>query len=233
LVESLQLVLCEFAHGFNTQQGPVGQPHGATTSSSSFGPSVVQVQMPTQIRENPAVVHEQIRREQVEEIQPIMNIEKLKTEVHQVTQPLLDKEIKPVAYQQVTLAREVLPEVIHRGGPAPLRDISTVAYQNTQNMTVQKPAIYTEVDETTIIEEIQPVIYKETVVPSIIQETQPIYQKIVEGPTYIQETLAPRDISGTHHVPQQIYQQVPHHKILGQTVTTTTTSGAPTTQMRM
>jgi len=39
--------------------------------------NVVHVQLPTEVIQKPVAVHEQIRRERVEEIQPVVNIEKL------------------------------------------------------------------------------------------------------------------------------------------------------------
>jgi len=121
----------------------------------------------------------------------------LKTEVHQVTQPLLDKEIRSVNIEQRVLPTQVLPEVTTRGGIAAQRDVSSVNYLDAQKITVEKPAIFTEVDKLQIIEEIQPVIYKETIVPTLIKETQPVFQKIVEGAVYTQQVLPPLQLHGS------------------------------------
>jgi len=159
-----------------------------------------QVLLPTQIIEKPTAIHEEIRREQVEEIQPIVNVEKLKTEVHQVTQPLLDKEIRPIMVTEKTLPGQYLPEVIQpTTSMRSSGEFNTISYRESSSVTVEKPPIFMETDKKQIIEEIQPVIYKETVVPSVIRETKPSYQKIVEGTTYIQETLPPRELHGTSY----------------------------------
>jgi len=158
-----------------------------------------QQQLPKQVIQRDPAIHEQIRHETVQEVQPIVNVENLKTEIHQVTQPLIDKEIKPVTILHGSLAPETRPdiEIQSRDIRAPL-DYSTTS-QCSASMMVEKPPIYQGIDKTQIVEEIQPVIYKETIIPSIIQETKPIYQKIVEGPTYVQEVLPFKDISGQTH----------------------------------
>jgi len=151
---------------------------------------VSQVLLPTKVIEKPAAVHEEIRREQVEEIQPVINIEKLKTEVHQVTQPLVDREVRAVGVSERMLATEILPQ-INRPTVAlrSAQDVSTVSYRDQTNIVVEKPALYMETQKKQIIEEIQPVIYKETIVPTLIKETKQIYQTVVEGTTYVHQTL--------------------------------------------
>jgi len=168
----------------------------SSSSSNLNNATVERVLLPTQVIEKPVAIHEEIRREMVEEIQPVINVEKLKTEVHQVTQPLFDKEVRPVQIENRTLATEVLPEVLVAGrGVNMANDVSTTKYLDTTTVVVEKPAQFREVERRQIIEEIQPVIYKETVVPSVIQETKPVYQKIVEGPVYTQSTLAAQGVS--------------------------------------
>jgi hypothetical protein len=157
-----------------------------------------RVILPTQVRELPVAVHEEIRQELVEEVQPIIEVEKFKTEVHQVTQPLFDKEIRSVNVQSKTLATEILPEVNVQGrGVAMPQEHSTVRNLGTSSVVVEKPAKFIEIEKKQIIEEIQPIVYKETIVPTVIQETKPVYQKIVEGPVYVSETLAARSLSGS------------------------------------
>jgi len=161
------------------------------------------VMLPTQFVEKPTAVHEEIRRETIEEITPVVNVEKIKTEVHQITAPLFDKEIKPVLYEKKTLATEILPEVMIEGrGVRAVEDYSTTRYLDTKTTFVEKAAIINEVERTQIIEEIQPVVYKETIVPTVIRETKPVYQKIVEGTVYTHQTLAPRSLHETNfHYP--------------------------------
>jgi len=171
---------------------------------------------PKEVIQKPAVIHEQVKYEQVEEIQPIINVEKFKTQVVQKTQPLLDKEVKNVNVQQRTLNTEVLPEVnIATGGIPMARDTSTTQYDQA-SIVVEKAPIMMESENKRIIEEIQPVIYKETIVPTLIKETKPIYQKVVEGATYVQEVLPPRELHSTQFTyPENYTSNVihpqPHH----------------------
>lgn len=172
-------------------------------SNTVVAPIHESVMLPVQVVEKPTAVHEEIRRETIEEITPVVNVEKIKTEVHQITAPLFDKEIKPVLVEKKVLATEILPEVLVEGrGVRAVEDYSTTRYLDTKTTLVEKPAIYNEVERTQIIEEIQPVVYKETVVPTVIRETKPVYQKIVEGTVYTHQTLAPRSLHETNfHYP--------------------------------
>jgi len=167
--------------------------------TSATSPIIQEVLLPTQVIEKPVAIHEEIRNERVEEIQPVVNIEKFKTEVHQLKQPLFDREIKAVQLERGVLPSQYLPEVNLPGmGTSLPKEVSTVHMQGTTSRMVEKPAIYYETDKKQIIEEIQPVIYKETVIPTVIQETKPIYQKIVEGAVYTQEVLPARGLA-THY----------------------------------
>jgi len=166
--------------------------------------NIVHMQLPTEIIRQPVAVHEQIRRERVEEIQPVVNIEKFNTQVIQITQPLYDREIRPTGIEERVLPSQVLPDVIVPTRDARLPfDVSTVRYLDERGMVVEKPAIFQEIDKDKIIEEIQPVIYKETIVPSLIHETKPVFQKIVEGTTYVHETLPPLQFN------QSQYRDIP------------------------
>jgi len=179
--------------------------------------------LPVKIVEREAAIHETIRKEKVEEIQPVINVEKFQTEIHQVTQPLFDKEVKPVLMQKKVLATEILPEVLVEGrGVRMTSDVSTTSYSEKEVVVIEKAAQMIEIEKTQIIEEIQPVIYKETIVPSIIQETKPIYQKIIEGPVFVKETLPAQSLSGSkYHYPTTY---VSGATTLVQTTTTTTTT---------
>jgi len=176
------------------------QSTGFSTSGGQQQAYVSQVQLPTQTFTREAAIHEQIREETVEEIQPILNVERYKTEVIQKTQPLIDREVRPVNIQQQTLGTQILPEVTNQGTGAPWQqDSSSVNYLDTAKLIVEKPALIMETEKKQIVEEIQPVIYKETIVPSVIKATQPIYQKIVEGTTYAQEVLPVQQLSGSNY----------------------------------
>jgi len=166
---------------------------------------------PVQIQEKPAVIHERIRKEEVEEIQPIIHRELERLEIHQVTQPMVEQIVQPTQIQERTLAAETRP-IISKGVYTP----STAIPQGTQDIqafhkTVEKPAIIMETERRRVIEEIQPVIYKEILQPTIIRETREIFEKIIEAPIILQETRASQFIGRSQTAPmvtQSFVQQM-------------------------
>jgi len=153
--------------------------------------------LPVEVIEMPTVVHENIRQEQVEEIQPIIHVEREKTEIRQVTQPLLDKEIKAVVIEERVLPIEVLPTVNRDTGIIPESlESSTRTFEATVRQVVEKTPIVQETEKWRIIEEIQPIIYKETVIPHIIRTSRPIREVIVEAPVFNAVTLPTRELTG-------------------------------------
>lgn len=169
---------------------------------------ITKVQLPTQIFQQTPVIHEEIRGEQVEEITPVKNIERLTTNVVQLTQPLYDTETLPVQYQERNLTSKILPDISTPVKSAPIQwDHSTVNYVDTANVVVEKAPVVMETEKRQIIEEIQPVIYKETIVPTVIRSTQPVYQKVIEGTRYSQEVLPPQQLSNSSYSGYGHHQQ--------------------------
>jgi len=175
----------------------------------------VQV-LPTQVIEKPFVIHENIRREEVEEIQPIVEVEREKTEIRQIIQPLTDKEIKPVVYETRLLATEVLPTI--QPAAVAVVDVvpeSTRTFETTVRQVVEKKPIIQETEKWRIIEEVQPIIYREVIVPHIIRTSRPMREVVVEAPLYAETTLMRQDI----HLWQDTYTSfasrtaVPRHDI--------------------
>jgi len=160
--------------------------------SESFAPT-------TQLREHielTPIVHENIKEEFIEEIQPVVHVEREKTEVRQIMQPLIDKDVRPVKIEQRTLATEILPTVTKESVNVPRSTLqSTVNVEPVVRKVVEKPAIIKETERWRIIDEITPVIYKDTIVPTIIRVTKPIREVIVESPIYSEQTLAQREIT--------------------------------------
>jgi len=170
-----------------TESGPVQRMETMST------------QAPVELHENPPVVHERIRKEEVEEVQPVIHREHDRTEVHQILQPMYEGEVQTPQILEKQLPAEVLPTVT-RGvyTPSPL-DRNTTELGETERMTIEKPAIVYETERKKIIEEVQPVIYKETIQPTIIRETKPIYEKIVEAPVIVKEVREPIRLQNPHH----------------------------------
>jgi aspartate/glutamate racemase len=134
------------------------------------------------------VIHERIRKEEVEEIQPIIHREHEQLEVHQILQPMVEQIVQPTVIQERLLAAETRP-LVHRGGY--MGSVAPVATSDVQSFrkVVEKPAISVDVERRKVLEEIQPVVYKEILQPTIIRETKDIYEKIIEAPTIICSTL--------------------------------------------
>jgi hypothetical protein len=136
------------------------------------------------------IIHETIRREEVEEIQPVIHREREKTEIRKITQPIQTKETKGVTTTEVTLPVEVKAEVrMPVSEPPQLAVLPGVAHEQTRT-TVQKPPVVIETVKQKIVEEVTPVVYKQTVEPHVIKITQPIYEKIVEGPVYVNQAFS-------------------------------------------
>jgi len=182
---------------------PLGTTTTATTTTTTSTPMVecttvctpvaatattaTVTQLPTEHIERPAVIHERIRKEEVEEIQPVIHREHDRTEVHQVVQPMYEGQIDATNVLQKELAAEYRP-VLTRGTyvSAPLEK-STVEFEQAERLRVEKAPIIMETERKKIIEEVQPVVYKEIVQPTLIKETLPIYEKIVEAPVVVKE----------------------------------------------
>lgn len=162
--------------------------------SSSF--ITTRQELPREIIEKPVVIHETIRREQIEEVQPVIHLERERTEIRQITQPLFDKEVRPVTVEQRSLPEEFLPvqkkEYINVEKTAPL---STRSFEPIVQRTFEMAPIIEETERLRIIEEVTPVIYKETVIPTIIKVQKPIREVIIEAPTISECILAPRQMS--------------------------------------
>jgi len=182
------------------------------TTQPVFQQVQTQVLMePVQIQEKPVVVHERIRKEEVEEIQPIIHREHEKLEVHQVTQPMIEQIVQPTIFQDRALASETRP-IISKGSYI----ASTAIAQGTQDIqsfhkVVEKSPIIMETERKRVLEEIQPVIYKEILQPTIIRETKDIYEKVIEAPIIIQETRTSQFIGRSLPSPPVMasYQTVP------------------------
>jgi len=144
--------------------------------------------------ERPAVVHEKIKREEVEEIQPVIHRELDKTEIRQITQPYMEKEVKPVQIHESILPAENRATILPASTEIPREKFENLTeFEGVERRRVEKTPIIVETIKKHIIEEIQPIIYKEIHEPHVIKLTQPIYEKIVEAPVIFKERLPMRE----------------------------------------
>lgn len=184
------------------QRNPIPPPIPPKVAAPNMLPSAPPMVQPTITRETvakPTIMKETVLNQKKIEVQPIVHREREQTEVHQVYQPLKEREIKPTQVLNTTLADKVIPTVVHdqtafRGQVAQQQFVATKEFAPLQTQTIEKPAIIEEHIRKNIVEEVQPVLYKETVVPTLIRETQPIYEKVVEAPVLLKETLPVHDL---------------------------------------
>jgi len=149
------------------------------------------------ITQQPPLIHQTAVKEvvkpiQVEEIQPVVHRQIETTEIHQVKQPIYERNVLPTQVQDRVLPTTVKPDVVFGGRPpAMIEEPSTRVVENVQASTITKPAIVEETFRPHIVEEIQPVVFRETVAPSVVREVQPINERIIQQPVVIQETRQP------------------------------------------
>jgi len=148
--------------------------------------------------EKPVVVKETIFPRETLEIQPVIHREIQQKEVHQILQPMREKETLPTQFVQKTLPDQIRPTTVQNDANFQVRQKSTLASSTevvaSKCETITKQPIVQEDIHKTVIEEIQPVLYKETVIPTIVRQTQPIYEKIIEAPVLIKEERAMQDL---------------------------------------
>lgn len=135
-----------------------------------------------QVIEKPAVLHETIRKEEVEEIQPVIHREYERTKIIKTTVPLYDKEIKTPVITQNELAAQYSKSV---NGVIPNEYDHLVSQAvDGQTVRVQKAPIIVESERHVVIEEYRPVICREIVYPSHVRGTYVAH----EGTVHVDES---------------------------------------------
>jgi len=171
------------------QNQPMSQTSSQQFQQRPLQTSNVQnIVEPTIVQEKPVVIHERIRKEEVEEIQPIIHREHERLEVHQILQPMVEQIVQPTVISERSLAAETRP-LVNRGGY--MGSVAPQATTDVQNFhkVVEKAPIFVDLERRKVLEEIQPVVYKEILQPTIIRETKDIYEKVIEAPLIFTKTL--------------------------------------------
>jgi len=167
------------------QQQPLQQQQ-QTFQQQTF----VQQQASVEKIAKPAVVYETVHKEELEEIQPVIHREHDRTEVHQITQPIMEGVFQSTVIQEKELAAEFrAPVQLGSLYISPATPQGSCTVQEFHKI-VEKSPIIMETERKKVIEEIQPVVYKDVLQPTLIRETRQIYERIVEAPVIIQETRA-------------------------------------------
>jgi len=151
-----------------------------------------------------SILEETIKPIQRIEVQPIVNLEREQTEIHEVIQPINEREVLPETVEErllPTLEKEEVresEEYFKKEYQALSEKFkSSVNVDKVEHVKVVKAPVINEVIHKKVIEEIQPVIHRETIVPHLIKETMPIHERLVEAPVLIQEVLPERDLGTT------------------------------------
>jgi len=158
--------------------------------SDAMKETIVDDSPEIKVEQKAAVIHERIKRQEVEEIQPVIHREVQRTEVYKIIQPIYEDEVREVDIQSKILPSEYRPTVQEVGSVYKDRTETpkgTHEYFEEKETIIKEPIIV-EIEKKKIIEEIQPIIYKQILQPIIVKETKPIYEKVVEAPVFFQET---------------------------------------------
>jgi len=140
------------------------------------------------------VVQQSIKPIETTEIQPVIQLERELTEVHEVIQPVKETEILPTKIEEKRL-KTIEKEEIRQSDEEFKKQYSEVTeglksttnVEQIQREELIKAPIVKETVHKKVIEEVQPVIHKETLVPKVIKEVQPIHEKVVEAPILVTE----------------------------------------------
>lgn len=171
--------------GFRTS----GQVYQQQPTETFYAPSVTREHI-----DKPTIVRETVLPQEKIEVQPVIHREREQLEVHEVVQPMHERDINPTLVKHATLPAQTRPDVretdtqfqnLYREASSKYSSESHT--EPVMREFLNKPAIIEEHISKKIVEEVQPVLYKETVAPVLIEETQPIYERIVEAPTIVEE----------------------------------------------
>jgi transcriptional regulator with PAS, ATPase and Fis domain len=145
---------------------------------------------------------ERIREVEIEKVQPVVHIDREQTEVRQVVQPILEKEVRPTLVTKTTKEVELgtrqekasgLPTPLEQGrnlGVAP--DIkSRTEFLGVEKQRQELKPIVEETIHKKIIEQVTPVVEREVVVPHVIEQTKHIHENIQEAKVVTHEIRPP------------------------------------------
>jgi hypothetical protein len=164
-------------------------------------------------RECAPVIQERIRKEEVEEIHPVIHREREKTEIHKITQPVHTSAVLGVVTEEATLPAK-FTEIRTPSMLPPVSILPKREELSAQKMRVQTAPVVIETEKKKIIEEVTPVVHREVVEPHLTKLTLPIYEKIVEGDVYVSEirpaqVMAVESFAAPIQTTQLVQQNVP------------------------
>jgi hypothetical protein len=147
----------------------------------------------------PEIIENTIKPSEEVIINPVVDLERFQTELHEVIAPVKEKEILPTTVEErqlPTIEKDVVVESTDKF-TAEYANLTATFHDSThvekmKRTTKTNAPIINETVHKRVIEEIQPVVHRETIAPHLIKSTQPIHEKIVEAPTLVQQDYANR-----------------------------------------
>jgi len=188
--------------GFGAAQtGAVHTGYGAappTWTSEMIPEKKVTEATTIERQEREAIVRETIIPQERIEVQPVIHREREVLELHQVTQPVYEKQVRATRIENTELPAEYREKI--EGSQAEFQERlregmeglhSSVKWETVERKVIDQPPIIHETIKKIVREEVQPVIYREIVEPRVIRETLPIYERVVEAPRVFRESREP------------------------------------------
>ncbi|ELR15549.1 uncharacterized protein ACA1_163980 [Acanthamoeba castellanii str. Neff] len=143
---------------------------------------------------------EKIREVEIEKVQPVVHVDREQTEVRQVVQPVVEKEVRPTLVTKTakkeelgTRQAEASGVKLEQGramGAAP--DIkSKTEFLGVEKQRQEFKPIVEETVHKKVIEQVTPVVEREVVVPHVIEQTKHIHETVKEDKVVTHEVRPP------------------------------------------
>jgi hypothetical protein len=141
-------------------------------------------------------------KKRTEKVQPVVHVDREQTEVRQVVQPILEKEVRPTLITKTAKEVELgtrqekatgLPTPLEGGrslGAAPAIQSKT-EFLGVEKKREEFAPIVEETIHKKIIEQVTPVVEREVVIPHVIEQTKHIHETIQEKEVVTHEIRAP------------------------------------------
>jgi hypothetical protein len=175
-----------------------------TVTQEKVRPDVVKegVTYTKEVQCQPQKEIERIREIEIEKVQPVVHIDREQTEVRQVVQPILEKEVRPTLITKTAKEVELgTRQEKATGVPTPLEGgrslgAAPAIQSKTEFLGVEKKReefapIVEETVHKKIIEQVTPVVEREVVIPHVIEQTKHIHETIHEKEVVTHEIRAP------------------------------------------
>jgi len=149
-------------------------------------------------QEREPILRETIIPQERIEVQPVIHREREVLELHQVTQPVYEKEVRATKIESTELPAEYREKI--EGSQAEFQERlregleglhSSVKWENVERNVIDQTPIIHETIKKIVREEVQQVIYREVIEPRVIKETLPIYERVVEAPRVFRQEREP------------------------------------------